>query len=90
VLERDEDGVVIATAPALPGCHIAGDTEEEALALVQDAIALHIEARRESGEPAGANPATNVQADMCYDPSWSISERRGERAPVLPEPDIQG
>ncbi len=51
VLERDEDGVVIATVPALPGCHTAGDTEEEALMLVQDAIKLHIEARRELGEP---------------------------------------
>ena len=39
VLERDEDGVVIATVPALPGCHTAGDSEEEALALIQDAIA---------------------------------------------------
>ena len=51
VLERDEDGVVIATVPALPGCHTAGDTESEALALVQDAIRLHIEARLELGEP---------------------------------------
>src|SRR6185437_4931416 len=45
VLERDEDGAVIATVPALPGCHTAGDTESEALALIQDAIRLHIEAR---------------------------------------------
>jgi len=50
VLERDEDGVVIATAPALPGCHTAGDTESEALALVQDAIKLHSEARLALGE----------------------------------------
>ncbi len=90
VLERDEDGVVIATVPTLPGCHTAGDSEEEALALIQDAIALHIEARREFGESAGVGPAANVQADMCYDPSWSISEGRGEHAPVLPEPDVQG
>jgi len=51
VLERDEDGAVIATVPALPGCHTAGDTESEALALIQDAIRLHIEARLELGEP---------------------------------------
>jgi predicted RNase H-like HicB family nuclease len=51
VLERDEDGAVIATVPALTGCHTAGDTESEALALVQDAIKLHIEARLEIGEP---------------------------------------
>jgi predicted RNase H-like HicB family nuclease len=51
VLERDEDGAIIAICPALPGCHTAGDTEEEALDLIQDAIRMHVEARRELGEP---------------------------------------
>ena len=51
VIERDEDGVFIATVPALPGCHTAGDTEEEALELIKDAIRLHIEARLAAGEP---------------------------------------
>ena len=44
VIEWDEDGVYIATVPALPGCHTAGDTEEEVLELIKDAIRLHIEA----------------------------------------------
>lgn len=30
VIEQDEDGVFIATVPALPGCNSFGDTEEEA------------------------------------------------------------
>ena len=51
VIERDEDGVYIVTVPALPGCHTAGDSEEEALELIKDAIRLHIEARLELGEP---------------------------------------
>ena len=51
VIERDEDGAYIATVPALQGCHTAGDTEEEALELIKDAIRLHIEARLASGEP---------------------------------------
>ena len=51
VIERDEDGACIATVPALQGCHTAGDTEEEALELIKDAIRLHIEARLASGEP---------------------------------------
>ena len=51
VIERDEDGAFIAVCPVLPGCHSAGDTEEEALALVEDAIRLHVEARLELGEP---------------------------------------
>ena len=50
VLERDEDGVVIATVPALPGCHSAGDTKAEALTLIRDAIKLHVEARRALNE----------------------------------------
>ncbi|MDB5059191.1 MAG: hypothetical protein JWO59_2663 [Chloroflexi bacterium] len=51
ILQRDEDGVVIAAVPALSGCHSAGDTEAEALELVEDAIRLHIEARSQLGEP---------------------------------------
>jgi len=55
VLERDEDGAVIATVPALPGCHTAGDTEAEALALIQDAIKLHIEAHLEIPRQSGGH-----------------------------------
>ncbi len=51
LLDRDEDGVYIATVPALPGCHTAGESEQEALELVKDAIRLHIEARLKVGEP---------------------------------------
>lgn len=51
VVERDEDGAFIAICPALQGCHTAGDTEEEALAQIEDAIRLHVEARLELGEP---------------------------------------
>ena len=50
ILEKDEDSNVIAICPALQGCHTAGETEEEALELIKDAIRLHIEARRELGE----------------------------------------
>ena len=42
VLERDEDGYVIATVPSLPGCISQGKTEEEALKNVREAIHLHI------------------------------------------------
>ena len=51
IVERDEDGVYIASCPALQGCYSQGDTYEEALANLQDAIKLHIEARRSLGEP---------------------------------------
>jgi predicted RNase H-like HicB family nuclease len=51
VIERDEDGVYIASVPVLQGCYTQGNTRREALANIQDAIRLHIEARRELGEP---------------------------------------
>ncbi|MCK4581412.1 MAG: type II toxin-antitoxin system HicB family antitoxin [Dehalococcoidia bacterium] len=51
VVEQDEDGVYVASCPALQGCYSQGDTFEEAVNNVKDAIRLHIEARREVGEP---------------------------------------
>jgi predicted RNase H-like HicB family nuclease len=44
VIERDEDGGFIASVPALPGCHTQGDTLEELLANVKEAIAACLEA----------------------------------------------
>ncbi len=51
VIEKDEDGVYVASCPALPGCHTQGDTYDEALTNLKDAINLNIAARRDLGEP---------------------------------------
>ena len=51
IIEKDEDGVFIASCPALPGCHTQGDTYDEALANLKDAINLNIAAHRDLGEP---------------------------------------
>jgi predicted RNase H-like HicB family nuclease len=40
-----------AHVPDLPGCIAAGETREEALRLIREAIELHIESLREAGEP---------------------------------------
>ncbi len=50
-IEPDEDGVFVATVPALPGCISQGKTEEEAVANIQEAIALHLECMAEDGVP---------------------------------------
>ena len=50
-LDRDEDGVWIAECPAIPGCVSQGETQEEALANIQEAIALCLEVRAERGLP---------------------------------------
>ena len=51
VVEKDEDGLYIASVPLLQGCYTQGKTYEEALENIKDAIKLHIEARQSLGEP---------------------------------------
>ena len=51
VLEKDEDGVIVATVPALPGCISQGKTERQALKNIKEAIALHVHALAEDGIP---------------------------------------
>jgi predicted RNase H-like HicB family nuclease len=48
-VEQDEDGVWIAECPSIPGCVSQGDTRDEALANIQEAIALCLEVRAEQG-----------------------------------------
>ncbi len=49
VIEKDADGY-FAFCPELQGCYTQGDTYEEVLENIKDAIRLHIEDRVESGE----------------------------------------
>jgi predicted RNase H-like HicB family nuclease len=49
VIERDMNGY-FALCPELQGCYTQGDTYEEVLENIKDAIRLHIEDRIESGE----------------------------------------
>lgn len=49
VIERDMDGY-FALCPELQGCYTQGDTYEEVLENIKDAIRLHIEDRIENGE----------------------------------------
>lgn len=48
-LPAEDGGGFIATVPDLPGCMSDGETPQEALANVQDAIASWIEAAKELG-----------------------------------------
>ena len=47
-----------AYSPDLPGCVTAGDSREETLELMREAIALHLAGLREDGEPIP--PATST------------------------------
>jgi predicted RNase H-like HicB family nuclease len=50
-LERDEDGVLIAECPAIPGCISEGHTEEEAISNIREAIIGCLETRAARGMP---------------------------------------
>jgi predicted RNase H-like HicB family nuclease len=51
IVEKAADGSYSAFVPDLPGCVSCGDTVDEAHSLIEEAVALHIEALREQGEP---------------------------------------
>lgn len=50
VVEKDEEGNFLAICPALQGCYAEGETKEEAIEMIKDAIKLHIQDRIEKGE----------------------------------------
>ena len=49
VVEKDQDGY-FAFCPELQGCYTQGDTHEEALTNLEEAIRLHVEDRLAAGE----------------------------------------
>ncbi len=49
-LEPDETGGYVVRCPALPGCYSQGDTVDEALANIKEAIELCLEDMRARGE----------------------------------------
>ena len=52
VLTPEEDGRYSVTVPALPGCISQGETREEALAMIREAIELYLESLDAHDEPA--------------------------------------
>lgn len=50
ILEKEEDGGYHAFCPTLKGCHSQGDTLEEVMANIKEAIELYLESLREEGD----------------------------------------
>jgi predicted RNase H-like HicB family nuclease len=50
IVEQADDGGYGAWAPDLPGCVALGDTIEECLAEMRDAINLYVDVLRERGD----------------------------------------
>lgn len=51
ILEQEPDGGFVAIVPALPGCVTQGDTRDEALVNVREAMELYIEDCVAAGDP---------------------------------------
>jgi antitoxin HicB len=51
LIEQDEDGVFVATAPSLPGCVSQGKTRTEAIENIKEAIVAYTESLELRGEP---------------------------------------
>ena len=51
LIQQDEDGMYVAEVPSLPGCISQGETREEAVTHVREAIAAYLESLQERGEP---------------------------------------
>lgn len=50
VLEQGESGWIVASVPALPGCHSQGRTREDALANIQEAMRGYLAVLEQDGE----------------------------------------
>lgn len=50
-IDRDEDGIWVAECPAIPGCVSQGESKDEALENVREAILACLEVRAEQGMP---------------------------------------
>ncbi len=60
VIEKDKDGY-FAFCPKLQGCYSQGETYEEALENIRDAIALHIEDRQKEGQDIPYSESISVE-----------------------------
>ncbi len=50
-IDREEDGVRVTSCPSIPGCHSQGQSREESLNGIREAISLCLEVRAERGMP---------------------------------------
>jgi antitoxin HicB len=74
VLEREPDGGYVATIPVLPGCVSQGDTREEALDNIREAIELYIEDCIAAGESVPEEAEREFVDLRIGDRQW-ISQR---------------
>jgi len=60
ILERDPQGMVVASVPALRGCVSQGKNKREALRNIKEAMALYVETLIENGQPVPTETGREV------------------------------
>lgn len=50
-IKRDEDGIFVSEVPELPGCISQGNTREEAIDNIKDAISGYMASLKKHNEP---------------------------------------
>ena len=53
-----------AHVPDLPGCIAAGETKEEVLSLIREAIEFHLEDLKQEGQPIPSPASTNELGEV--------------------------
>jgi len=67
IFEPQEEGGFTVTVPALPGCISEGDTYDEALTNIKEAIALYIESLQADGIPVPEENHLIVELEASYE-----------------------
>ena len=77
-LEPDEDGVFVATCPALPGCASQGRTRTEATENIHEAIEGYLKSLRKHGDRLRVAAVAYSHRRMSLKPG---GERSGAESP---------
>ena len=73
ILEPNELGGYTVTVPLLPECISEGDTKEEALANIKEAIELYMKSLEADGEPIPTEEAVEEAViEVTVDPQRSV------------------
>ena len=90
VVVEPDDGVFHAYCPALKGLHVGGQTEDEALENVKDAVELYLMSLIKHGEPIPVGVTTETVADPTaqrphahYTQSLAVSLNELQAAQVI-------
>jgi len=61
VIERDEDGVYVGYVPSIKGCHTQGETIDELMENIKEAIELCLEVEQKKIEPEKFIGVQNIE-----------------------------